>query len=101
MDPLTHIVVGRAVVAAADRRDGALRGVGWAAILGALSPDIDSAVAFSGWDRYVRIHEIGSHSIAGAFAMACLTAAVVGTAARLRGTTRAGPPPRPPARSAT
>src|SRR5262249_54889791 len=28
-------------------------------------------------DRYVRIHEIGTHSILGAFAMACVTAAVV------------------------
>jgi membrane-bound metal-dependent hydrolase YbcI (DUF457 family) len=93
MDPLTHIVVGRAVVAAADRHDRAPRGVAWAAILGALSPDIDSAVAFSGWDRYVRIHEVGTHSIAGALVMASLTAAVVAAVARLRGTTRAGPPP--------
>jgi len=84
MDPLTHIVAGRAVVAAADRHQPALRGVAWAATLGALSPDIDSAVAFSGWDRYVRVHEIGTHSIFGALAMACLTAAVVKGVARLR-----------------
>jgi membrane-bound metal-dependent hydrolase YbcI (DUF457 family) len=77
MDPLTHIVVGRAVVAAADREGRPYRGVAAAAILGALSPDIDAAIAFSGWDRYVRFHEIGTHSIAGAIAMACLTAVVV------------------------
>src|SRR5881296_177550 len=89
MDPLTHIVVGRAVVAAADRHEPARRGVAWAAILGALSPDIDSAVALGGWDRYVRVHEIGTHSIFGAFAMAGLTAAVV------RGVGRhAGRPPQ-------
>jgi len=84
MDPLTHIVVGRAVVAAADRHQPALRGVAWAAVLGALSPDIDAASAFSGWDRYVRVHEVGTHSILGALLMACLTATVVKRAGRLR-----------------
>jgi membrane-bound metal-dependent hydrolase YbcI (DUF457 family) len=77
MDPLTHIVVGRAVVAAADREGRAARGVAAAAILGALSPDIDAAIAFSGWDRYIHVHEIGTHSIAGAILMAGLTAVVV------------------------
>jgi len=84
MDPLTHIVVGRAVVAAAERHERAPRGVAAAAILGALSPDIDAAVVFSGWDRYVRIHEIGTHSIAGAVVMACLTAGVVRAVGRFR-----------------
>jgi len=92
MDPLTHIVVGRAVVASVDRHQPALRGVAWAAVLGALSPDIDSAVAFGGWDRYVRIHEIGTHSIAGALVMACLTAAVV----RVVSSARRGGPVYPP-----
>jgi membrane-bound metal-dependent hydrolase YbcI (DUF457 family) len=87
MDPLTHIIVGRAVVAAADREQLPPRGVAWAAVLGALSPDIDSLVAFSGWDRYVRVHEAGTHSAAGALAMAALTAAVVGGIVRLRGGT--------------
>src|SRR5713226_85065 len=85
MDPLTHIVIGRAVVAAADGAQRPARGVAAAAILGALSPDIDSAIAFSGWDRYVRIHEIGTHSIGGALFMACLTAVVVRAVVRLRG----------------
>jgi membrane-bound metal-dependent hydrolase YbcI (DUF457 family) len=84
MDPLTHIVVGRAVVAAADDSPRAVRGVAAAAILGALSPDVDAAIAFSGWDRYVRIHEFGTHSLAGAVAMACLTAVVVGAVGRFR-----------------
>src|SRR5437867_742793 len=88
MDPLTHIVVGRAVVAAADRHEPARRGVAWAAILGALSPDVDAAVALSGWDRYVRVHEIGTHSILGALVMACLTATVVKTGSCAR---RGGP----------
>src|SRR5262249_15168239 len=95
MDPLTHIVVGRAVVAAADRHEPARRGVAWAAVLGALSPDIDSALAFSGWDRYVRVHEIGTHSIAGAFAMACVTAAVVRGVGILRRGRHMGRPLQP------
>ena len=85
MDPLTHIVVGRAVVASVDADGPARHGVAAAAILGALAPDIDAGVAFLGWDRYVRIHEIGTHSAAGAFAMACLTAFVVRRVARFRG----------------
>ena len=78
MDPLTHIVVGRAVVAAAGRdvRQSAVIGV--AAILGALSPDADSVVAFWGWDRYLRVHQSGTHSLLGALTMAGLTAGVVG-----------------------
>jgi membrane-bound metal-dependent hydrolase YbcI (DUF457 family) len=82
MDPLTHIVIGRAVVAAArdERRN---RAVGAAAILGALAPDVDSAVAFAGWDRYVRAHQFGTHSLAGALVMALLTAIVVDRAARV------------------
>jgi hypothetical protein len=94
MDPLTHVVVGRAVVAAADAHQPALRGVAWAAALGALSPDIDAAVAFAGWDRYVRVHEAGTHSILGALVMAGLTAAVVTGVARIRdvrSARRAGP----------
>jgi membrane-bound metal-dependent hydrolase YbcI (DUF457 family) len=88
MDPLTHIVVSRAIVAVADPGDAdepARRGVAWAAILGALSPDVDAAVAPSGWDHYLTVHEIGTHSLIGAFAMACLTAIVVKSAARMRG----------------
>src|SRR5258708_32763240 len=84
MDPLTHIVVGRAVVAAADDSAPAARGVAAAAILGALSPDVDAAIAFSGWDRYIRIHEFGTHSLAGAFVMAGLPAVVVRAVRRVR-----------------
>ena len=75
MDPLTHLVVGRAVVAAA-RDETNDRAVGAAAMLGALSPDVDSVLAFSGWDRYVRAHQYGTHSFIGALIMAALAAAV-------------------------
>jgi hypothetical protein len=73
MDPLTHIVVGRAVVAAVDR-DGPARGIAAAAILGALAPDLDIGVAFFGWDRYLRAHEVGTHSLLGVLASAGLAA---------------------------
>jgi membrane-bound metal-dependent hydrolase YbcI (DUF457 family) len=77
MDPLTHVVVGRAVVAAAGRENLQSAALGVAAMLGALSPDVDSAVAFSGWDIYLRAHQSGTHSLLGALTMAGLTAALV------------------------
>ena len=76
MDPLTHIVAGRALVAAA-RDEPKNRIVGAAAILGALAPDADSAIAFAGWDRYVRAHQFGTHSLLGALTMAGLAALIV------------------------
>jgi membrane-bound metal-dependent hydrolase YbcI (DUF457 family) len=82
MDPLTHIVIGRAVVAAVDSGGPAARGVAAAAILGALAPDIDVGVALFGWDRYLRVHEVGTHSLVGALAMAGFTAASVRFATR-------------------
>jgi len=81
MDPLTHIVIGRAVVAAA-RDESRNRVVGAAAILGALSPDVDSALVFAGWDRYVRAHQFGTHSLLGALTMAMVTAVVVDRSAK-------------------
>lgn len=77
MDPLTHVVVGRAVVAAASRNHPQSSAVAAAAILGALSPDVDSPVAFAGWDRYLRLHQAGTHSLLGAVATASLAAALV------------------------
>jgi membrane-bound metal-dependent hydrolase YbcI (DUF457 family) len=77
MDPLTHMVVGRAVLAVAVRDEEQVRAIGAAAILGALAPDVDVALAFAGWDRYIRAHQFGTHALLGALAMACLTAAAV------------------------
>ena len=97
MDPLTHAVIGRAVVAAA-RDEVHDRAAGAAAILGALSPDVDSAIAFAGWDRYVRAHQSGTHSIAGALVTALLAAALVAAIARVvrRWRARDDRPPLPP-----
>ena len=80
MDPLTHVVVGRAVVAAAGGagiNNAQPVAVGAAAILGALSPDIDSIVAFRGWDLYLRVHQSGTHSLLGALTTAALSALLV------------------------
>lgn len=65
MDPVSHGVIGRAVVAAAGRHLQG-RGTGAAAVLGALSPDIDFVLMPFGWDIYLRAHAAGTHSIAGA-----------------------------------
>jgi membrane-bound metal-dependent hydrolase YbcI (DUF457 family) len=78
MDPLSHVVIGRALTAAVDddiERFG--RGGGAAAILGALAPDVDGILIPFGWDIYLRAHEIGTHSIAGCALVACASAAIV------------------------
>ena len=81
MDPIAHASFGRLLVGAAGARDrvgGApLRGTVAAAMLGALSPDLDSVLMPFGWDRYLLVHEIGTHSVVGTLACALLTAAVV------------------------
>src|SRR5436190_5895131 len=78
MDPLSHVVIGRALTAALKdepRRFG--RGVGAAAVLGALSPDVDSLLIPFGWDIYLRAHEIGTHALAGGVLVACASAGIV------------------------
>ncbi len=79
MDPVSHASLGRTLVAALGPRDagGAVRGSVAAAVLGALAPDLDSVLMPFGWDRYLRVHEIGSHTAMGTVACALLTAAVV------------------------
>jgi membrane-bound metal-dependent hydrolase YbcI (DUF457 family) len=76
MDPLSHVVAGRAVTALFDNgRRG--RGLGAAAILGALAPDVDLILAPAGWDVYLRAHQSGTHSIAGGLLVACASASLV------------------------
>jgi len=81
MDPLSHVVAGRALTALFDNgRRG--RGLGAAAILGALAPDVDLLLAPAGWDVYLRAHQAGTHSIAGGLLLACASAAIVRALAR-------------------
>ena len=88
MDPVSHASLGRLLAGAAGARDRAtgrpMRGTMAAAMLGALSPDIDSILMPFGWDRYLRVHEIGTHTIVGTLACALLTAAVVRMSTRSR-----------------
>ena len=64
MDPVSHVIFGRTLIAL-DRRGRLGAGAVAAAALGAIAPDIDVLAIFRGWDVYLRVHEIGTHSIAG------------------------------------
>src|SRR5688572_27182642 len=66
MDPVSHAVLGRAVTAASGLDGEKARGVGFASILGALSPDVDFVLMPVGWDLYLLAHSAWTHSIAGA-----------------------------------
>jgi membrane-bound metal-dependent hydrolase YbcI (DUF457 family) len=85
MDPVSHAALSRTLLSAfAARRHRARPPRAWvvAAVLGALSPDLDAILMPFGWDRYLRVHEIGTHTIAGTLACAVLTAAAVRVFAR-------------------
>ena len=89
MDPVSHGVIGRAVVAAAGRHLQG-RGAGAAAVLGALSPDIDFVLMPFGWDIYLRAHVAGTHSIAGAIVTGLGSAALVRLCVRHSALTQLG-----------
>ncbi len=84
MDPVSHVIFGRTIVAALERPDRGRFGSGAAAaaMLGALSPDIDSVFMPAGWDRYLRVHEIGTHSLLGALVVGSAAAVLVRLVAR-------------------
>jgi membrane-bound metal-dependent hydrolase YbcI (DUF457 family) len=85
MDPVSHAALGRTLIAAfAAGRQRARPPRAWvaAAVLGALSPDLDAVLMPFGWDQYLRVHEIGTHTLAGTLACAVLTAAAVRVFAR-------------------
>jgi membrane-bound metal-dependent hydrolase YbcI (DUF457 family) len=46
-------------------------------VLGALSPDVDFVLMPLGWDIYLRFHQVGTHSLAGALGMGLASAAIV------------------------
>jgi membrane-bound metal-dependent hydrolase YbcI (DUF457 family) len=91
VDPLSHAALGRTLAALAwgqtgvrlgsdqgqTQRGGSRRRTTAAAVLGALSPDLDAIAIPFGWDRYLRLHEIGTHSLAGTLACALVTATLV------------------------
>lgn len=77
MDPLSHVVAGRLLVGSR-----VARGAGVAAVLGALCPDIDAVLMPVGWDLYLRLHQVGTHTLVGTMACALLVGTVVGVWAR-------------------
>jgi membrane-bound metal-dependent hydrolase YbcI (DUF457 family) len=85
MDPVSHLSLGRTLVAVLTPRalgDRPVRGSVAAGVLGTLAPDVDAIFMLAGWDVYLRVHEIGTHSLPGNAASALLTAAVVRPLAR-------------------
>jgi membrane-bound metal-dependent hydrolase YbcI (DUF457 family) len=75
MDPVSHAIFGATLVG----MDGGRRFGGparWMAAAGALTPDLDAVVTPLGWDRYLRIHEVWTHSILGAVASAIVAGLV-------------------------
>ena len=79
MDPASHVAFGRTLVELTHAARARRRGIAGAAMLGALSPDIDALVMPFGWDRYLAVHEIGTHSATGTFLCAAATAALLRT----------------------
>jgi membrane-bound metal-dependent hydrolase YbcI (DUF457 family) len=79
MDPVSHVIIGRTIVAALDTndRDRFGRGAACAAMLGALSPDVDCLLMPAGWDIYLRFHEVGTHSLPGGILLGCAVAVLV------------------------
>ena len=53
------------------------RGVAAASMLGALAPDVDALFMPIGWDVYLRVHEVGTHSMLGTLPVALAVAWVV------------------------
>jgi membrane-bound metal-dependent hydrolase YbcI (DUF457 family) len=83
MDPLSHMALG-ASLGALTAGEARIRGVVPAAVAGSLIPDLDAVVAPFGWDRYLRIHEIGTHSLPGTMACALVAALLVHRQPRAR-----------------
>jgi len=75
MDPVSHAAFSRTLIGLAP--GGVVRGAVVAAALGALAPDLDAILMPLGWDLYLRVHEVGTHTIVGTTGCALLTAAVV------------------------
>jgi membrane-bound metal-dependent hydrolase YbcI (DUF457 family) len=76
MDPVSHVLFGRVLIALDRRRRLGPHTVA-ACLLGALAPDVDIVFAFFGWDIYLRVHQVGTHSILGSLALSLAAAALV------------------------
>lgn len=74
MDPVTHAVMAR--MAAAVSVDRISRATALLVVTGGLAPDVDAVLMPAGWDLYLRVHEVGTHSLAGAGVLAASLAAL-------------------------
>ena len=80
MDPLSHAAFGSTLIGAVTSNQlepARCAACVVAAALGSLAPDLDAALMPFGWDRYLRAHEVGTHTIVGTLACAPVTAAAV------------------------
>lgn len=67
MDPVSHLIFGRALAALAPRprATSGARGVTMAIVVGSVAPDVDALLMPTGWDRYLVWHERGTHALLG------------------------------------
>ncbi|MFN8058754.1 MAG: metal-dependent hydrolase [Vicinamibacterales bacterium] len=80
MDPVSHALCGAALASVGPAADPPPRRR-LAAVLGALAPDVDALLMPVGWDRYLSVHDRGTHSLVGAVVCGVL----VGVALAWRG----------------
>jgi membrane-bound metal-dependent hydrolase YbcI (DUF457 family) len=76
MDPVSHVLFGRTLIAL-DRRRRLGPGSVAACALGAIAPDADAVFSLRGWDVYLRVHQIGTHTVVGSVAVASGVALLV------------------------
>ena len=76
MDPLSHVICGRTLLALGGNRSWH-RDMTVAAMVGALAPDCDAVFMPAGWDIYLRIHEVGTHTLVGSLAAACVVTILI------------------------
>ena len=73
MDPVTHAVMARMLTPV--RAEHISPRIALLAVVAGLAPDVDAVVMPAGWDLYLRVHEVGTHSLSGALVLAGVLAA--------------------------
>jgi LexA-binding, inner membrane-associated putative hydrolase len=76
MDIVSHALFGR-MLGRLDAHRVLGPGSSAAFVLGALAPDVDLVTAVGGWDRYLHVHEAGTHTVAATPIVALGVAVVV------------------------
>lgn len=73
MDPVSHCLLGRTLGCL----DGGRLGPGATAafVVGSIAPDADGVLAWWGWDFYLRVHEVGTHTLVAAPVVGAVVAA--------------------------